>query len=300
MERRRDLIVGTFVVAMLIAFIVWLAILAGRTGATDPYYSHYDNVTGISPGTQVFFEGYRVGIVNSVQPTRDVSKRFRVDLAIARDWPIPVDSVAEISQAQGLLSAIIIDIRAGDATQSLPPGSEIMGGVAQSIVAALSSVAGDVTRLIDENLAPLLNSLGEQAPEILENLNDFTREIQKTAHSLNLIVSSENADKVGHILGDVEGTAGNLEVVSKELGATRERLDRLLVSVNELVEQNTANVSQVVLDLRDMLEALSPRVDAISRNLEVTTRNLSEFSLQIRENPGVLVRGRNASEGASE
>ena len=41
-------------------------------------------------------------------------------------------------------------------------------------------------------------------------------------------------------------------------------------------------------------------VDAISRNLEVTTRNLNEFSSQIRENPGVLLRGRESAAGAPE
>jgi phospholipid/cholesterol/gamma-HCH transport system substrate-binding protein len=295
----RNLIVGVFVLAMLAAFVFWIAVLAGRTGSTEPYYSHYDNVTGVAAGTQVFFEGYKVGIVEAVEPSPGEERRFRVDLAITSDWQIPEDSVAEIT-ASGLLSAIIIDIRAGRSATMLPPGSEIRGGLPQSIVAALSNVAGLVTSVIHENIEPLLVMLGEQAPEILENLNEFSSELNQAAKNVNELVGTENSETIGRILVDVAGTTSNLSSVSSDLDGTKERLDLLLTSLNELVENNSGNVSQVVVDLRDMLEALAPRVDAISRNLEVTTRNLNEFSLQIRENPGVIVRGRESASGAAE
>jgi phospholipid/cholesterol/gamma-HCH transport system substrate-binding protein len=37
-------------------------------------------------------------------------------------------------------------------------------------------------------------------------------------------------------------------------------------------------------------------MDAISSNLESTSRNLDEFSRQVRENPGVLLRGRDGAD----
>ena len=47
-------------------------------------------------------------------------------------------------------------------------------------------------------------------------------------------------------------------------------------------------------DLQHTLETVARHVDAISHNLEVTTHNMNEFSRQLRENPGVLVRGRSS------
>lgn len=299
MDRGRNLIVGVFVLGMLVAFLLWMAILAGRTGATESFHSHYDNVTGIAAGTQVFFEGYRVGIVDSVEPSPEAAHRFRVDFEIASDWEIPEDSVAEIT-ASGLLSAIIIDIRSGRSKNMLPAGSEIRGGLPQGIVEALSSVAGMVTTLIHENVEPLLLMLGEQAPEILSNLNQFSAELNEAAQNVRKLVGPENSDAIGRILGDVEGTTTSLSAVAGDLDETLGRLDGLLESLNDVVDSNSANVSQMLVDLRDMLETLSPRVDAISRNLEVTTRNLNEFSSQIRENPGVIVRGRESRAGAPE
>jgi phospholipid/cholesterol/gamma-HCH transport system substrate-binding protein len=170
--------------------------------------------------------------------------------------------------------------------------------VTTDMMAAISSVADVAGTIIDETLNPLLESIGTQAPIILENLNRFTVEIETAAKSINEIVSQKNVDSIGRILGDVEGTTNNLETLSAELSGTRDNLNSLLQSLNELIDENDENIAQVVLDLRDMLETLSPRVDAIGRNLEVTTRNLSQFSLQIRENPGVLILGRDAAEGS--
>jgi phospholipid/cholesterol/gamma-HCH transport system substrate-binding protein len=44
------------------------------------------------------------------------------------------------------------------------------------------------------------------------------------------------------------------------------------------------------------MAAISRRIDSITGDLESTTRNMNEFSRQIRENPGVLVRGRETSD----
>ena len=47
------LIVGLFVLAMIGALVTTVAMLTGRTGAVDNYYTYYANVNGIKFGTQV-------------------------------------------------------------------------------------------------------------------------------------------------------------------------------------------------------------------------------------------------------
>ena len=61
-ERRNYLVVGVFVLAVLAGLLVWLAVLSGRTGATDSFYVVYDNVMGVASGTQVLYEGFAIGI----------------------------------------------------------------------------------------------------------------------------------------------------------------------------------------------------------------------------------------------
>ena len=47
------LMVGTFVLAMIAGLIISLAVLTGRTGATDAYHVYYSNVTGVKFGTSL-------------------------------------------------------------------------------------------------------------------------------------------------------------------------------------------------------------------------------------------------------
>ena len=44
-------VVGSFVLAILVGLVISVAMLTGRTGATDTYFAVYDNVTSIKYGT---------------------------------------------------------------------------------------------------------------------------------------------------------------------------------------------------------------------------------------------------------
>ena len=78
--------VGVFVLAMAAALIVSLAVLMGRTGATDDYYTVYRNVTGVKFGTQVLYtpHGYEGAFVMRVSSAGAVVWQVR---APKRSWP---------------------------------------------------------------------------------------------------------------------------------------------------------------------------------------------------------------------
>lgn len=291
-DQRNYAVVGAFVIAMIAGLVIWIAVLAGRTGATDDYHVHFANVMGLSDGTQVFYEGYPVGMIEEIRPTtREGRQVFRLDLSVQRGWQIPEDSVATVA-ASGLLSAVVVNVRAGSSTTFLEPGSEISSVEAPDLFAAMSSVAGDVDALIKGSLKPILEALGEGGPEIIADLEAFTEKLNQTLGRIDGFLSDENARRVQDTLGSLESASASLAAVSGELEQTRLRVDTLLDSVNGAIEENRRPVGQAVLDLQHSLEAVSRRIEAIAHHLEVTTRNMNEFSRQIRENPGVIIRGR--------
>jgi len=65
-DKRNYVMVGSFVIAMLALLIIWIAMVSGRTGATDDYYIIYDNVMGLNTGVEILFEGYRVGHIEDI------------------------------------------------------------------------------------------------------------------------------------------------------------------------------------------------------------------------------------------
>src|SRR5215468_8863719 len=89
--------VGVFVSAMVVALIVTLTLIAGRTGPRDHYRVLFDNVTDIKYGTVVRYEGFAVGNVDAIDPIYENGKyRFGVEVSVRQGWRFPVDSKASI------------------------------------------------------------------------------------------------------------------------------------------------------------------------------------------------------------
>lgn len=325
------LIVGGFVIVMMAALVVSVALLTGRTGATDGYFTVYRNITGIKFGTQVLYEGYPIGQVESVTPEEaEGGMHFRVEYTVRRGWRIPEDSVARIA-APGLLSALTISLRAGASERALDPGSEVKGEDPSDIFATMSSVATDVTELSQTSLRPLLENLNRTVTTIGELLDDDGRallhdlavltgdiaaRVPKMADDTekllaNLVATSTEVQamfgadararmegRLDSILAQVESATTDFAALTRDLGTTRATVDEVLASmgqtvdtVNTLVSDNRLDVEATIVDLRYVLETFSRNVDVLNHNLEGTSRNMYEFSRQIRQNPGLLLGG---------
>jgi phospholipid/cholesterol/gamma-HCH transport system substrate-binding protein len=321
------IIVGSFVIAIMIGIVVSASLLAGRTGATDDYFVEYGSVGGIEFGTQVLYEGFPIGQVEQVTPVRkDGTLKFRVDVSVKEDWLIPTDSVAEVASS-GLLSAVTINIRAGESKTALKSGSQIEGRGASNMMAAVGDLANDVRRLTETDVKPLLANLtkvagsvgkildaegtalikevretmgamSEQTPEIIENVTRFTEKLNTSADQLEKVLSSENVETINSILSEMNDTAGNLTKLTEEFVTTRETLDGLLTKldgitgrVGTLITDNQLDVDQSIIEMRHTVETVARHINAINQNLEGASRNMFEFSRQIRQNPGLLLGG---------
>jgi phospholipid/cholesterol/gamma-HCH transport system substrate-binding protein len=291
-ERRSYLLVGAFVVAMVAALVIWIAVLSGAGLGDRRYYVVYRDVLGLAEGTQILYEGYPIGQITGIEPTEREGKRvFRVALGIHRDWQLPDDSVAAIA-APGLLSAVVIDIEGGTSQVILEPGAEMRGREAANVFAAFNDVASELTEISEKSLKPLLEALGKGTPKIVANVEDFTNALNLTLKRIDALLSPGNIDRIDRILVNLESTSTGFAAVAGDLSKTRAEIDALLGNVDRLLDRNQGEIGHAISDLHDSLEAVSRHIDAISANLEQSTRNLNEFSRQIRENPGLLVRGR--------
>ncbi|UCE86986.1 MAG: MCE family protein [Deltaproteobacteria bacterium] len=295
-ERRNYVVVGGFVLAMVVGLVASIAALSGHTGPTDVYAVRYTNVMGLATGTPVYYEGYPVGVIDAITRIPDAAHpHFRVDVRVERGWHIPADSTAEIT-ASGLLSAVVIDIHGGSSPTALEPGSEIASVESANVFSAIASVAAQLGDLSENSLQPLLESLGEGVPEIVENLEGFAIALNETVGRIREVVTPANTARLERILLNLEVTSERVASVTDGLDETRTQLDEVVGTVNRLLEENEGELGHTVVDLHDSLEAVAARIDAISHNLEVTSRNMNEFSSQIRSNPGVLLRGRELPE----
>ena len=286
-------LVGAVVVAALALLLVGLALITGRGVASDDYVVRYRNVTGLRYGAPVFYQGYRIGQVGKVTPERNAEgTRYRVTLAIRRDWPIPQDSPARL-QSSGLLADVSIGIREGASHEMLKPGGELKGEEGADIFAAMNELASQVSELTRTQISPLIQTLSQRvdsitgtldksAPLIMDQTRALLDRMNRASDALNDVLKPQNRAAVGAILGQVKG-------LSTELRKTRETLDQALADLAGIAKENRPDVRRSAQDLSSVLEALSSRMDVITHHLESSSLNLDEFSREIRKSPNRLI-----------
>ena len=301
------LAVGSFVLIALVLLLVVLYKLTGRVGDSDPYHVYFDNITGLTDGSRVTYEGYQVGFVAGVKPEQgDAGTRYRVELRVKENWKIPTDSVARI-YSSGLLAETVINIEEGAAKKFLQPGAQIAGLQGGDMFAALGTVADDIGALTRDTLRPLLENidrqvtdlggeLGTRMPRILSDLESMAQKLDKSADGLTEMLNEQHRRRVGNILIDVEATAKNFHSLSSGLQDTKSQLDGLLGDAHSVVGDNREDLRMSVLALRQTLDSLSREVETILFDLGGASRNMNEFSREVRRNPGVLLNGRPVAE----
>ena len=247
-DQRNYIAVGGFVLAMVVALLLWLAVLSGRTGTRESYYIVYESVMGLSPGLHILYQGHPVGLIDGLTLIDDDGvPRYRVDVSVDSEIRIPADSRAAIT-APGLLSAVVIDIRAGASSQILTPGSEISGLEAANVVDVMTHVAGDVTRLVDEQIAPLLESFGQDVPEIMRSVRGVVANLEQSVGHIDEILNSENAGRVQRILVNLDEVTASAREVAQDLRKAGDRVESLSASAQELVEENRADIGHAAAD----------------------------------------------------
>ena len=311
-------VVGAFVIGMIVAAISAVAVLTGRTGSVDNYYTVYNNVTGVKFGTQVVYEGYPIGQVEAVTPEENKGRmEFRVDFTIQEGWRIPEDSQIEIA-APNLLSAVALQVEAGDSTDALLPGSRVNSRNASNVFGAVSSLADQVARVIEIDAKPLMNEvtqtfaelkrfisedgdvlagnaktllgdssvlikdLQKRIPGVTNNIEIFATNMTKASVEIGKIASPENRKIVEGILGQMDDATNKFDDVLVTMDKVLEDIDRLAVDPK-------ADIETIFGETRYVVESVSRHIESINQNMESAARNMNEFSRQIRANPGLLL-----------
>ena len=288
-DKLNYVVVGVFVIAMVAALATWIVMVSGRTGATDDFTVVFDNVKGLKTGVEILYEGYPVGLIEEIEPVDlEGERRFQVSVSVRRGWPIPRDSQASVTT--GLFSAPVINIDGGRSSEMLPPGSEIDTLASSDLMAVVNDAASRVTTVLD--------SVADKIPGVMGDVERLAQELNVAVDGVNSLLAPENTERVGSILRNVDTFADNANQLLADLAATRRQVDSLVRKLDTQLNEEEGDVAEAMAELKYSLAAVSRHIDAISANLEVTTRNMSEFSQHIRDDPSLLIRGREAPDGS--
>lgn len=291
--------VGNFTIAMLLVLIISLLKITGRGSDSDSYYTMYDNVSGIREGTTVTYGGFQVGKLLNIEPIRENGKtKYKLQLSVKSGWPIPVDSFVRVV-SPGLLAESQIDISEGKADTLLKPDGLLVSRPSLDMMAVLSSMGGEFSNLNEAGLIPLLKNINKQVDGFGNNLPDLVGDSRELVSSLNTVskrlanlLTDENSLRLNNAINNTDTITSNLVQLSSRLNNITEQLQGLVTNSNKLLADNSDDIRNSMLDLRKALNSVSQNMETIMYNLDVSSRNISEFSHQIRSNPGVLLNGK--------
>ena len=298
-ENINYLYVGAFTLVMLLLLIIVLLKITGRGNSVDYYYTLYDNVSGIREGTTVTYGGFKVGKLINIEPIRENGKtKYKLKLAVKSGWPVPSDSFVRLV-SPGLLAESQIDISEGKALTLLKPNDMLASHASLDMMAVLSSMGGEFSNLNEAGLIPLLKNINKQVdgfgnniPEIVGDSKELITSLNTISKRLASILSDENSTHVSRVITNADQMTADLASLSSKLNAITIDLQGLVKNSNRILDENDDDIRKSILDLRKTLSITAQNMETIMYNLDVSSRNVSEFSHQIRSNPGVLLNGK--------
>ncbi|MGJ8662769.1 MAG: MlaD family protein [Marinicella sp.] len=292
--------VGLFTLFVSIATLWLLIKMTGKESDAVEYHSYYANVTGLGYGTPVYFEGYRIGQVESIKPEYKAAKLdFKVSYSVFKEWKIPTDSSAQINSA-GLLADMSINIRGGESTNYFTPGSIITGLPPADLFAQLGDVSNSVTDITEDKVKPLLDMLYERLdsitlqidqglPEIMANITNSTNELNSLALSANAVFSEENTKNLDLFIANLAQLSSQMQQSIASLDDGLSNVNGLISDARGLISADDSELAEILKTASKSMLALSDKLDTITNEIESASMNLNGATNSIRRNPSSLI-----------
>lgn len=251
----------------------------------------YDNVEGLAPSAAVTINGHKIGKVQSIHFTNDLSGKLNVNMLIDSDFEFSKNSTAQLYEAGLIGGKAIAIIPAFDGAPNVESGDLLS-----------SDVKPGLTDLVNQRLTPLqekMETMMVSADTLLVNLNSLfdaqtksnikssiaelsttITSFKSTSESLNDLVV-DNSSSIGQTITNFNKISEDLTSLSTSLAAAdfdtiMADLKSTISSFNQLlsaIENGEGSVGKLMKD------------EAVYNNLEGATKQLEELLEDMKLNP---------------
>lgn len=249
----------------------------------DSYYVRFSDVSGLSVSSPVYANGYRVGVVKSLNYDYNPQGRIVAELGLDKQMRIPHGSRAEL--ASDLLGNIKINIiLSDDPVHMLEKGDTISGAPEQGV---MSKVGGMIPAL--ESMLPKLDSIMTSLNMLLadpalrntlHNVEGMTSTLNATSSELRTLSAQLNKE-VPTMLKKTNCVLDNTQQVTAHLAA----ID--VVTMTAQVNQTLANVEQMTqkLNSNEGTLGLLMRDASLYNNLSATAASADSLLIDLKAHP---------------
>ncbi|GAB4392042.1 MAG: MlaD family protein [Gammaproteobacteria bacterium] len=285
-------LVGMFVTILGIALIIVVLWLSGaHSKKVYQIYSVYmhEAVSGLQTQSAVKFNGVDVGNVKNIGLDRHDPQKVKLLLNIEEGTPINSSTVA-ILKAQGITGLAYIDLK--NESSMAPPLRALPGKKypqiksAPSLFVELDSVMRNVATNIDElttNINAFVNQTNIQA------FNNSLKNIEKLSVALG-----QNSQSIEGSLKLANRLLYNTSLASEQLPQVISQVSATLNNVNDASQQIKVSVRESRSALQGVNQQAIPNTVQALTHLNRVLINIEQLSAELKQNPSVLVRGKQA------
>jgi phospholipid/cholesterol/gamma-HCH transport system substrate-binding protein len=263
---------------LTIAVFVWLfTFLKGKDflKSTAIYYTVYDKVGGLAESSPVEINGYKVGVVRSLNFIDPVSGRLLVKFSVKKGFKLPKNTVAEIVPIS-LLGGMKVQFVYGKGPGTYSDGDTIPGRLAESL---MDKIDTEILPVKDKlaNLIVVLDSVIKSVDEVLDP--EFKKNFSATfAHLNNTTASLDKA--LGSKEKEIASIIGNINNFTKMLSDNSGKLNKTFSNLETISDTlAVADLSGSVSNLKKSLVKVSLLVDNLNKGKGSAGQILTNDSL---------------------
>jgi len=255
--------VGATALLTIVVFVWLFNFLKGKDflKSTAIYYAVYDKVGGLAESSPVEINGYKVGVVRSLDFIDAKSGKLLVVFSVKKNFKLPKNTIAEIVPIS-LLGGMKVQFVYGKGPGTYSEGDTIPGRLAESLMDKIDTEILPVKEKIS-NLIVVIDSVISSVDEIMNP--EFKKELRGTFTHLNNTTAS--IDKaIGSKEKELAATLDNINNFTKMLSDNSGKMNKTFSNLELITDTLAAsNISASVSNLKRSLEKTSSLLDNLNK-----------------------------------
>ncbi len=245
------------------------------------YYIVFEDVTGLTVSSPVYINGYKAGLVRSLEYDYANPGHVIVEIAMDKELSISKGTTAEYRSDLMGTAAVNLTLNLQNRDCFIPgdtlPNKQnvsLMQKVEKDVVPKLTQIMSRMDTVLAGLQAVVQNPALNQS---INNLEATTSELSKTSASLNKMMSNDVPVVIGNLITmskDFTAVSGNLKQV--DFARTMISVDSTLNNLKTLSSKLNRSDNTLGLLIRDRL---------LYDNLSATAGSANQLIIDLKENP---------------
>jgi phospholipid/cholesterol/gamma-HCH transport system substrate-binding protein len=274
--------VGATTILTIIVFIWLYNFLKGKDylSSSAIYYCVYDKVGGLAESSPVEVNGFKVGVVQSIDFTDAQSGRLLAVFSVDKNFKLPVNTVAEIVPVS-LLGGMKVQFVYGNGPGTYNEGDTVPGRLAESLMDKMET---EIIPVKDkaEKLITVLDSVVSSVNEVMDA--DFKKDLGGTLSNINS--TTARLDKIlGSKENELQAAIDNINKFSQMLSDNSAKMNKTFSNLETITDSlAAADIYTSVMNLKTSLENASVMIDNLNKGKGTAGQFLTNDSVYINLN----------------